>query len=52
MIDLTLYMLVIFGQAMQDRMLSDTAGADGNDLMAELEELCRGDGDAPMSTIS
>ncbi|KAG2646908.1 hypothetical protein PVAP13_2KG546800 [Panicum virgatum] len=39
-------------QAMQDMMLSDSAGADGNDLMAELEGLCRGDGDAPMSTIS
>ncbi|OEL22907.1 Calmodulin-binding transcription activator 1 [Dichanthelium oligosanthes] len=38
--------------AMQDRVLSDSAGADGGDLMAELEELCRGDGDAPMSTIS
>ncbi|CAL5084144.1 unnamed protein product [Urochloa decumbens] len=38
-------------QEMQDRMLSDSAGTDG-DLMAELEELCRGDGDAPMSTIS
>ncbi|CAL5061549.1 unnamed protein product [Urochloa decumbens] len=39
-------------QEMQDTMLSDSAGTDGGDLMAELEELCRGDGDAPMSTMS
>ncbi|XP_062189056.1 calmodulin-binding transcription activator 1-like isoform X2 [Phragmites australis] len=39
-------------QAMQDRMLSDSAGADGSDFMAELEDLCREDGDAPMSTFS
>ncbi|XP_066391254.1 calmodulin-binding transcription activator 2-like isoform X2 [Miscanthus floridulus] len=39
-------------QAMQDRMLADSAGTDGGDFMAELEELCRDDGDAPMSTIS
>lgn len=39
-------------QAMQDRMLADSAGTDGGDFMTELEELCRDDGDAPMSTIS
>nr|CAB3455006.1 unnamed protein product [Digitaria exilis] len=39
-------------QAVQDSMLSDSGGADGGDLMAELEELCRGDGDATMSNIS
>ncbi|CAN6206127.1 unnamed protein product [Urochloa humidicola] len=39
-------------QEIQDRMLNDSAGTDGGDLMAELEELCRGDGDAPMSTTS
>lgn len=39
-------------QAMQDRMLADSAAADGGDFMAELEELCRDDGDAQMSTIS
>lgn len=43
---------MIFEQATQDGRLSHAAGADGGDLMAELEELCRGDGDAPMSTIS
>ncbi|KAK3127743.1 hypothetical protein QOZ80_7AG0577870 [Eleusine coracana subsp. coracana] len=37
---------------MQDKMLSDSARGDGSDLMAELEELCRDDGDATMSTIS
>ncbi|KAJ1291949.1 hypothetical protein BS78_02G355400 [Paspalum vaginatum] len=41
-------------QAVQERMLADSAGADGDDFMAELEELCRDDGqdDAQMSTIS
>ncbi|WVZ66739.1 hypothetical protein U9M48_015923 [Paspalum notatum var. saurae] len=43
-------------QAMQERMLADSADADGGDFMAELEELCRddgrGDGDVQMSTIS
>ena len=52
MINLTLSMLLTFVQAMQDRMLADSAGTDGGDFMAELEELCRDDGDAPMSTIS
>ena len=37
---------------MQDRMLADSTGTDGGDFMTELEELCRDDGDAPMSTIS
>ncbi|AQK98289.1 Calmodulin-binding transcription activator 2 [Zea mays] len=39
-------------KVMQDRMLADSAGTDGGDFMTELEELCRDDGDAPMSTIS
>ncbi|KAL6657568.1 hypothetical protein ACP70R_005348 [Stipagrostis hirtigluma subsp. patula] len=39
-------------QAMQDRMLSDSAAADGGDFMNELEDLCQLDGDAPMSTFS
>lgn len=52
MVDLTSYMMLIFVQAVQDSMLSDSGGADGGDLMAELEELCRGDGDATMSNIS
>ncbi|XP_062188162.1 calmodulin-binding transcription activator 3-like [Phragmites australis] len=38
-------------QAVQDRMLSDPTGADGGDFMAELEDLCRDDGDTPLSTI-
>jgi calmodulin-binding transcription activator len=33
-------------------MLKDSAGTDGSDFMAELEELCRDDGDATMSIIS
>jgi hypothetical protein len=28
----------MFGQAMQDRMLADSAGTDGGDFMTELEE--------------
>lgn len=44
--------LFVFEQEMQDKMLRDSAGADGDDFMAELEELCRDDGDATMSTIS
>ncbi|KAG8099343.1 hypothetical protein GUJ93_ZPchr0013g34826 [Zizania palustris] len=39
-------------QAIQDKMLSDAALADGGDFMAELEDLCGDDlDDAPMSTI-
>ncbi|KAL6856241.1 hypothetical protein ACP4OV_019043 [Aristida adscensionis] len=39
-------------QAKQDRMINDSAAADGGDFMSELEDLCQLDGDVPMSTIS
>lgn len=52
MTDITLFTPLIFGQATQDRMLADSAVPDGGDFMAELEELCRDDGDEHMSTIS